>query len=168
VIGERGEDVPDGQEGELVVAGAPVMQGYWDRPEETERAFLTDASGQWYRTGDIVVVDGDGNYEFRGRRDRMVKRRGYRVELGEIEAALHDHPSVEEAAVVAGVDAEGAVLIRAFLHSRDGGRLSLVELKRFCADRLPLYMVPDRFSFVESLPRTSTDKVDYQRLKVME
>jgi acyl-coenzyme A synthetase/AMP-(fatty) acid ligase len=93
----------------------------------------------------------------------MVKRRGYRIELGEIEAGLYGHPQVREAAVVAG-EVEGEVTIAAFLTTRDGERLSIIALKQFCARHLPAYMNPDRFVFLPRLPRTSTDKVDYQSL----
>jgi amino acid adenylation domain-containing protein len=166
VVAPDGRDVPAGHEGELCVTGPGVMLGYWNLPEETARAFLGDEAGQrWYRTGDVVIEEADGNYRFLGRRDRMVKRRGYRVELGEIEAALYRHPAVKEAAVVALSDEQAGVRIKAFLSCSEAARPSLVELKRFCAEALPLYMVPDVFSFLDALPKTSTDKVDYQGLK---
>jgi acyl-coenzyme A synthetase/AMP-(fatty) acid ligase len=166
VVDEQGHEVPDGEEGELCVAGPAVMQGYWSLSEQGAHAFLEDGSGrQWYKTGDIVTKDTDGNYLFMGRRDRMVKRRGYRVELGEIEAALYRHPTVAEAALIAISDEEAGVRVKAFLSCRGGKRPSLIELKRFCAENLPLYMVPDLFSFPDSLPKTSTGKIDYQRLK---
>jgi acyl-coenzyme A synthetase/AMP-(fatty) acid ligase len=137
-------------------------------PEQTSGAFLPDDSGQrWYRTGDIVVEGADGNYTYRGRRDRMVKRRGYRVELGEIEAGLYRHAQIKEAAVVASPDEEAGVRIKAFLSCRGAKRPSLIELKRFCSENLPLYMIPDEFAWCEALPKTSTDKIDYQRLKAM-
>jgi amino acid adenylation domain-containing protein len=168
VVAEDGVDVPRGEEGELVVSGASVMHGYWDLPEQTARAFFDGADGaRWYRTGDVVVDPGDGNYVFLGRRDRMVKRRGFRIELGEIEAALYRHPAVREAAVVATPDEESGVRITAFLVSEGGQRLSLIAMKRFCAENLPLSMVPDAFAFPESLPKTSTAKVDYQALKAV-
>jgi acyl-coenzyme A synthetase/AMP-(fatty) acid ligase len=130
---------------------------------------LVDAAGRhWYKTGDIVVqADGAAeNYVYLGRRDRMIKKRGYRVELGEIESALYRHPAVKEAAVVALSDEENGVRVKAFLSCKDADqRPSLIELKRFCAENLPLYMVPDMFAFREVLPKTSTDKIDYQRLK---
>jgi acyl-coenzyme A synthetase/AMP-(fatty) acid ligase len=161
-----GQPVAPGQEGELCVAGDGVMQGYWNLPEQTTRAFLTEPGGaRWYRTGDVVVEAPDGNYVFLGRRDRMVKRRGYRVELGEIESGLYRHPAVLEAAVVAISDADGAVRIKAFLACREGKRPSVIELKGFCAEHLPAYMSPDVFVFTDGLPKTSTDKIDYQRLK---
>ena len=121
-------------------------------------------SSAWYKTGDLVVEDESGDYIFRGRRDRMVKKRGFRVELGEIEACLDAHPAVAKAAVVALPQQDG-LQIKAFATPRENGKLSVIALKGFCSQRLPGYMVPDRFSFPASLPMTSTDKIDYQKLK---
>jgi amino acid adenylation domain-containing protein len=167
VLDERGHDVTRGSEGELCIAGRGVMQGYWALPERTAEGFWRDADGTpWYRTGDIVSDDGSGCYTYLGRRDRMVKRRGYRVELGEIESGLYRHPGVREAAVVAHADDEGVIIV-AHLSSREAKRPSLIEMKRFCAENLPLYMVPDRFTWHDALPKTSTDKVDYQQLKAL-
>ena len=166
VVDELGAEVPRGTEGELCIAGPSVLQGYWDLPENTAKAFLPERETQWYRTGDIVVELPDGNYKFLGRRDRMIKKRGYRIELGEIEAALYRHPEIREAAVLAFPDDEG-VPVKAFASTRNGSKLSIIELKRFCSENLPLYMVPDLFCCLESLPKTSTDKIDYQKLKTM-
>jgi amino acid adenylation domain-containing protein len=166
VVDPDGRAVTRGEEGELCVTGRGVMQGYWGLEEQTARAFLTDDAGdRWYKTGDIVIEAPDGNYTYLGRRDRMVKRRGYRVELGEIESALYRHPAIKEAAVVAKPDEELGVKLTAFLSARDAKRPSLIEMKRFCTEHLPLYMIPDVFSWHEALPKTSTDKTDYQRLK---
>ncbi len=144
------------------------MSGYWNLPDRNAQAFLPDPDGvAWYKTGDLVVEEADGVYLFHGRRDRMVKRRGYRVELGEIEAGLAAHATVREVAVVALPDAASGVRIKAYLSSRDGLRPSIIELKRYCTERLPRYMIPDLFGFLDALPRTSTDKIDYQSLKAM-
>lgn len=168
VVDEQEIEVAHGQEGELCISGPGVTQGYWDLEEQTEQAFLKDASPtRWYKTGDIVVEEQDGNFTYVGRRDRMVKKRGYRVELGEIEVALYRHVSVREAAVTAFVEPEEGVKVRAFLCCRGEKRPSIIELKRFCSDNLPIYMVPDVFSFHDHLPKTSTDKIDYQKLKEM-
>jgi amino acid adenylation domain-containing protein len=168
VTDDSGNDVPAGQEGELCIAGAGVMQGYWNLPERTANAFLIDATGErWYKTGDLVIEQADGNYTFIGRKDRMVKKRGYRIELGEIEAALYRHSDIKEAAVIAIADEDNGVRIKTFLSCHSGERLSLIALKGFCAQNLPAYMIPDLFAFHETLPKTSTDKIDYQRLKTM-
>lgn len=165
ILDELGRQVPAGSEGELCASGQGMMIGYWNLPEKTAKAFLVDASGsKWYKTGDIVFEGPDGNYIYVARRDRMVKKRGYRIELGEIEAGLYRHPAIKEAAVVALQNDEG-VKIRAFVSHHKDSRPSIIELKQFCAQNLPPYMVPDLFSFLDILPKTSTDKIDYQKLK---
>lgn len=166
VVDEHGAQVSVGETGELLVAGPNVMRGYWNLPEQNARAFLTDETGErWYRTGDIVCEEPDVGYRYVGRRDRMVKRRGYRVELGEIEAALLRHPEIREAAVIAIPDPESGVRIQAFVACPQGTALTRIALKTYSSQALPPYMIPDLFEIVQALPRTSTDKIDYQRLK---
>lgn len=167
VIDQDGTVVPKGEEGELVVWGPGVMIGYWNLPEQNAAAFLEANGKRWYHTGDLVVEEPNGDYIFHGRRDRMVKRRGYRVELGEIEAGLATHPQAKEVAVVALPDKDAGVKIKAFLSLKDGVKPSIIEMKAFSMEKLPKYMVPDTFTFVDALPRTSTDKIDYQTLKTM-
>jgi amino acid adenylation domain-containing protein len=165
VVDLDGAEVAAGGEGELVVTGEGVMQGYWNLPEQNARAFLVEANGEkWYRTGDIVIQEPSGDYIYHGRRDRMVKRHGYRVELGEIEAGLATHPAAREVAVVSTTDASGGVRIEAYLSFRGEHKPSVIELKQFCTEKLPRYMVPDVFGVLPALPRTSTDKIDYQAL----
>jgi acyl-coenzyme A synthetase/AMP-(fatty) acid ligase len=165
VVDENGRQISQGEAGELCISGAGVMVGYWALAEQTSNAFLSFDSKRWYRTGDIVVEADDGDYTYQGRRDRMVKRRGYRVELGEIEAGMYRHALIKEAAVIATNDEEAGVRIKAFLSCREVKRPSIIELKRFCSENLPLYMIPDEFVWCGTLPKTSTDKIDYQRLK---
>jgi amino acid adenylation domain-containing protein len=166
VVDENGHTVSTGEPGELVVCGPNVMQGYWNLPEQNQRAFLVDEDGsKWYRTGDIVTEDAQGRYIYRGRRDRMVKRRGYRVELGEIEAALLRHADIREAAVISVPDSESGVRIAAFVGCEPGRALTIIALKKLSSELLPPYMIPDLFTVVEALPRTSTNKVDLQALK---
>ena len=166
VVEASGETVEQGAEGELLIAGGSVMLGYWDLKEQNEKAFYIDERGRsWYRTGDIVTEREEGVFIYLGRRDRMVKRRGFRVELGEIEVALNNHPDVAEAAVVARTDLDGQLSIDAFLAWSADVEPSILKLKKYCTGALPSYMVPDRFRFLPSLPKTSTDKIDYQKLK---
>jgi acyl-coenzyme A synthetase/AMP-(fatty) acid ligase len=166
VVDGDGRDVPPDAEGELCISGPNVMQGYWNLPEQTANAFLVDGSGaRWYRTGDIVVRDAASDYVFVGRRDRMVKRRGHRVELNEIEAGLYRHEGIKEAAVIAIKDDEAGVRIKAFVAMKEGVAGGVIAMKRFSAENLPSSMIPDDFVFLEALPKTSTDKIDYQRLK---
>jgi amino acid adenylation domain-containing protein len=165
VLNNDHQPVSPGDQGELCIAGESVMMGYWNLPEQNEQVFHVKSDGtRWYKTGDIVCEAEPGIYVYIGRRDRMVKRRGYRIELGEVETALYRHPEVAEAAVVALPDEENGVVIKAFLSFTSTGSISIMALKRFCAAHLPHYMIPDRFSVQPFLPKTSTDKIDYQRL----
>jgi amino acid adenylation domain-containing protein len=159
-------EVRRGDEGLLYIAGPSVFEGYWNRPEQNAAAFIDRDGRRWYNTGDVVREDPEDGYIYVGRRDRMVKRRGYRIELGEIERGLYQHPLVGEAAVIA-VSDETGVRVVAHLSMRGGERPSIIELKAFCARHLPSYMSPDLFLFMDALPRTSTNKVDYQRLAVL-
>ena len=152
------------EEGLLYISGPSVFQGYWNRPSESARAFTEIDGVRWYNTGDVVRRDPTDGYVFLGRRDRMVKRRGYRIELGEIENGLYKHPGIREAAAVAVPDRASGVRIVAVLSIASPAPPSIVELKSFCAQHLPGYMIPDQFLFLEALPRTSTDKVNYPAL----
>jgi amino acid adenylation domain-containing protein len=165
VVDEEGTAVAAGQEGELCVSGPSVMAGYWNLPQQTAAAFLATVPGErWYKTGDVVRPLANGDHVFLGRRDRMVKRRGYRIELGEIEAALYRHPEVREVAVAATGGAGEDVRITAWMCLRDDIKSSTLAMKQFCARALPAYMIPDAFQFRDRLPKTSTDKMDYQAL----
>jgi acyl-coenzyme A synthetase/AMP-(fatty) acid ligase len=167
VIDQNGCNVPTRTVGELVIAGPGVMRGYFGQPELTAAAFLADESGTcWYRTGDLVKDDGIGCFTFHGRRDRMVKKRGYRIELAEIESALYRHDGVDRAAVVARAD-DQEVSIAAFVALKPDRKRSIIVMKRHCAQYLPHYMIPDTITFLDNLPATSTGKVDYARLKTL-
>jgi acyl-coenzyme A synthetase/AMP-(fatty) acid ligase len=166
VVDEHGRDVPAGAQGELLIAGSGVMRGYFGQPELTAGAFFMDGNTRWYRTGDIVHDDGAECFIFHGRRDRMIKKRGYRIELGEIESALYRHDGIDRAGVVAQAGEIG-VSIAAFVSLKSNAKKSIIAMKRHCMHHLPHYMVPDTITFLDELPRTSSDKVDYQRLKLL-
>ena len=129
------------------------------------QVFVEEQGRRWYHTGDVVVEGPEGAFVYRGRRDRMVKRRGYRVELGEIEAALVRHDDISEVAAVAVEPEPGAVTIVAFHDWQSDAKPSLLALKRFANGGLPNYMIPDKFHRLDTLPLTSTDKINYQALK---
>jgi amino acid adenylation domain-containing protein len=148
-VKDDGSEAGIGEEGELLVAGPTVALGYWGREPQGDAP---------YRTGDIVRLEAPGEYLYVGRRDAMVKIRGHRVELGEVEAALLTHPKIEDAAVAAVGSGIEARLV-AFLATRDEPP-SPLELKQHCAERLPRHMIIDRAMFLEELPRTRNGKVD--------
>ncbi len=164
--------VPDGTEGELLVRGGTLMTGYWGDPERTARGFVPNflhphLGDRFYRTGDVVTREKDGTYRFHGRRDHMVKVRGYRVELGEVEAALHAVEGVREAAVVAvareraGTAQTELVAFAAAEAVREGPVLDHLRAT------LPGYMVPTEIRFLDRLPSTSSGKVDRQGLTAL-
>ncbi|MEM7112077.1 MAG: amino acid adenylation domain-containing protein [Chloroflexota bacterium] len=171
VLDDTDTVVAAGEEGELCVRGPSVMSGYWGLPERTHQSrILFTRHPQLgaevvYRTGDLVREEADGNYTYLGRRDNMIKSRGYRIELGEIETALYSHPEVKEAAVVAIPDDEIGNRILAFIALQNGTPLPANKLASFCAQQIPKYMVPHAFEFRETLPKTSTGKVNKPQLK---
>ncbi|HLZ29818.1 MAG TPA: amino acid adenylation domain-containing protein [Chloroflexota bacterium] len=169
-IDESGQRVSGpGHEGLLYVRGSTVMQGYYGRPDDTRAAFIENpfAHGRedaLYCTGDWVTLDAQGDYHFIGRRDHMIKTRGYRVELGEIETVLYAHPNIREVAAIAIPDPQFGNLIKVFVVAADEVTLTEDDVKRQCALSLPRYMVPEVVEFRAALPRTSTDKLDRPRL----
>jgi amino acid adenylation domain-containing protein len=155
----------DPETGELLAGGASTMSGYWNRPEETARAFIDLEGRRYYRTGDRVSRGPSGDYTFIGRLDRQVKRRGFRIELGEIEAVLARHQTVLEAAAVAYDRRDRGTAITAFVRSVSREATTIQEIRAYCASSLPLYMAPDRVVLVESIPKGNRGKIDYASLK---
>lgn len=169
VLREDGTPAEAGEEGEVHVRGSAVFKGYWGDPELTASVLVPnpvepEAGELVYRSGDMVRVRSDGNLEFLGRRDQRTKSRGYRIELGEIESILNAHPSVGEAVVLAVPHPEWENVIVAYVTPREGLTLTLTQVRTDLALRLPMYMLPERVEIVSQLPRTSTGKVDRQRL----
>jgi acyl-coenzyme A synthetase/AMP-(fatty) acid ligase len=160
----------NGEKGELCIAGDSVMSGYWNNAEQTTEAFFripTDMgiNGTAYRSGDIVRKDDQGNYLYVGRKDRMVKCKGYRIELGEIEHVIRQMNPVQEAAVVATEHNVYENKIVAFLSLNQNNDVNETAIRQYCKQKLPHYMIPERVYFLDEIPRTSTEKVDYARLK---
>lgn len=167
-VDDQGTPVGPGGEGELYVRSSTVMKGYWARPDSTAKVVLAnwlkkDVSDVLYKTGDIVRPMPDGNYQYVGRRDKMIKSRGYRIELGEIEAALYSHPEVDEAAAIAVPDEKIGARIIAYVVCSNG--LDHKQLHAYCRERLPGYMIPERFELRQRLPKTSTGKIDKTSLE---
>jgi amino acid adenylation domain-containing protein len=154
----------DATSGELFAGGDSLMSGYWNRPEDTLRAFLNLDGTRYYRTGDAVARAPGGGYFFRGRLDRQVKRRGFRIELGEIEMALAGLEAILEAVVVGVENGKLGTVIIAFVRARSDAAVTLVEARAHCARTLPLYMLPDHILFLDAIPRGSRGKIDYTAL----
>ncbi|XXF81246.1 LLM class flavin-dependent oxidoreductase [Myxococcaceae bacterium GXIMD 01537] len=162
--------VPLGVPGELFIGGEGVTRGYWGRPGLTAERFLPDPWGdpgsRMYRTGDLVRGLPDGTVEFLGRADQQVKLRGHRIELGEVEATLCQHPAVREAVALVREDAPGDRRLVAYFVGASGQDASGPELRQWMRDRLPGAMVPALFVPLDALPRTPNGKLDRKALPV--
>jgi amino acid adenylation domain-containing protein len=168
VLDEEGGETPAGTEGTLWARGPNLMQGYWGDAARTAATLRADPRGCGvlaYCTGDRVRLRPDGNYEFLGRRDHMIKTRGYRVELGDVEGALAGHPGVLEAVATPLPDAELGCRIVASVVARANEALDPAALRTFCRQQLPVYMVPEQIEVRSDLPRTSTGKADRTALR---
>jgi amino acid adenylation domain-containing protein len=163
IVCEDGAPAREGELGELVIGGTTVMHGYWGDPARTARTLSMQDGQRYYRTGDLVRRRPDGQLLFAGRRDAQIKTRGYRVELGEIEAALNSIEVVVEAAVVAVPDDAITNRLKALVVA--SAPVTAAQLARLCRQRLPAYMVPDEIEFRAELPKSSTGKVDRSALK---
>jgi acyl-coenzyme A synthetase/AMP-(fatty) acid ligase len=150
--------------GELLVAGDSLMTGYWNREAATERAMFRDASGtRFYRTGDYVRGNAQGDLVFLGRRDRQVKVQGRRIQLDEIESTLQKHfSSAEIACTVIKQDGADPFIVAAIAGGTAVGNGD--EVKRLVEDQLPLFMWPERIFALEALPRNERGKIDYDAL----
>jgi acyl-coenzyme A synthetase/AMP-(fatty) acid ligase len=147
----------------LLIAGPTVMHGYWGDPARTAQVLSWVDGERVYRTGDLVRREPGGDLVFVGRRDAQIKTRGYRVELEEIEAALNGLDAVIEAAVIAVPDETVTNRLKAFVVV--SAPITEPELARRCRERLPLYMIPDQFEFRQSLPKSTTGKIDRRALQ---
>lgn len=162
------QPVPIGISGELYIGGAGLARGYLHRPALTAEKFIphpfSDRPGaRLYRTGDLARYQPDGNIQFLGRIDHQIKLRGYRIEPGEIEALLKQHPSVQEAVILVREDTPGNQRLVAYVQGQQQA-LRSSELSHFLQEQLPGYMVPTAYVCLEQLPLTPNGKLDRRAL----
>ncbi|MBR8829322.1 MAG: amino acid adenylation domain-containing protein [Gomphosphaeria aponina SAG 52.96 = DSM 107014] len=161
--------VPIGVPGELYIGGAGLARGYFNRPELTSEKFIPNpfdnsTNSRLYKTGDLARYLSDGNIEFLGRIDNQVKIRGFRIELGEIEAVLNQHPNIQQTVVIAREDLNGDKNITAYLVPQQNQTLTLDEIRNVLKQKLPNYMIPSAFVFLEKMPLTPNGKIDRRAL----
>jgi len=190
VLNEALEPCPVWVPGQLYIGGIGLAQGYWRDEEKTRERFISKAQGprlkaqapeplspeslrlepddsRLYKTGDLGRYLPDGNIEFLGREDFQVKIQGYRIELGEIETALNQHPSVRLAAVNAVGETPGRKRLVAYI-APNGAAPAVNELREYLSEKLPAYMIPATYLFLENLPLSANGKVDRRALSEAE
>jgi fatty-acyl-CoA synthase len=162
LIGSQGEDIPQGQEGELVVRGDNCCLGYWNKPEATKEAIVNG----WFHTGDLAEVDGDGHFRIVGRKKDMFISGGINIYPAEIERIIETHPRVAAVAVIGVPDEKWGEVGKACIQCKPGEILSLEELRTFLSDKTAKYKIPRYLVLVETLPRTvASEKVQKFILK---
>ncbi|MGE5398775.1 MAG: amino acid adenylation domain-containing protein, partial [Ignavibacteriales bacterium] len=169
ILDEFYQPLTVGLKGELYVGGTGLSRGYLNRPDITADKFIPNPFSltpgeRLYRTGDLARYLPDGNVEFLGRMDNQIKLRGLRVELGEIETALSEYGNIKDVAVIAREDVAGDKRIVAYLVANDNNYPKISELKYYLLSRMPEYMVPSAFVFLQKLPLTPNGKIDRRSL----
>jgi amino acid adenylation domain-containing protein len=169
ILGEEREIVPPGVSGEICITGVGLARGYLNNPELTAEKFVVNPYSpgeRMYRTGDLGKWTVGGNIEFLGRMDHQVKVRGFRVELGEVETVLGQHPTVRDTVVIDQEDHEGNTRLVTYVVPNQVQTPTIGELRRFLKEKLPDYMVPSVFVMLDALPLTTHGKVDRRALRV--
>jgi len=169
ILDSRLQAVPIGVRGELYIGGSGLARGYLNRPDLTATKFIANPfresySSRLYKTGDMARFLSDGNIEFLGRLDDQIKIRGFRVELGEIETALNQHPAVEQAVVTIRQSDLGENNLVAYIVPTRSASVLRTEVMRFLEGRLPEYMLPSSLVVLEEIPLTPNGKVDRRAL----
>ena len=161
------ELVPPGETGELVLAGPNVMTGYWNRPEESARAFIERAGLRWLRTGDLVRMDEEGYFHFYDRSKDLIKFKGHSVFAKDVEDVLYGHPQVKAAGVIGVADPAVGQRIKAIvvLQGEARGKVSADEIRAYCREQLAEYKVPHIVEFRGELPKTDVGKISRRELR---
>ncbi|MDJ0695421.1 non-ribosomal peptide synthetase [Mastigocoleus sp. MO_188.B34] len=169
ILNQYLQPVPVGFFGEIHLGGTGLARGYLNNPELTAAKFIPNpfrTNSRLYKTGDLGRFLPDGTIEFGGRIDRQVKIRGFRIELGEIEAVLVQHPTVQEAVVLGREDLPNERRLVAYLVLCEQQIPTVRELRRFIQSKLPNYMLPVAFIFLDALPLLSNGKINYHALPI--
>lgn len=168
IIDHEGLDfVPVGEVGELIVSGPNVMQGYWNRPEETASSLIEINGRQWLRTGDLASMDDEGYFHFFDRKRDLIKYKGYAVFARHVEEVLYNHPQIKAAGVVGVPDPKVGALIKAYvvLQTEARGKISEDDIISYCRENLAHYKVPKIVEIRGELPKTDVGKVSRRELR---
>lgn len=164
------QEVPQGEQGEIVIHGPEVFQGYWKRPDATEAAFFELDGKRFFRSGDLGHMDEDGYFFITDRLKRMINASGFKVWPAEVEALMFRHPAIQEACVIPTRDAYRGESVKAVVVLRQGhqGQVSEQDIIDWCRDNMAVYKVPRVVQFVDALPKSGSGKVMWRALQEAE
>ena len=162
IIDDNGKELPIGERGELCIKGPQVMRGYWQRPEETAKVM----DGDWFKTGDVAVMDEDGYCKIVDRKKEMILVSGFNVYPNEVENAIALHPKVSETGVIGMPDDKSTEKVVAYVVAKDKS-LTAEELIAHCKTQLTNYKVPREVYFADELPKTNVGKILRRKIKEM-
>jgi len=162
IVDGHGQDVPEGERGELIMRGPTLMAGYWNQPEATDEAIR----GGWFHTGDIAVKDSDGYFFIVDRKKDMIIRGGYNVYPRELEEVIYAHPAVREAAVVGVPHVSLGEEVAAVVALKQGADLAPDALRAYMKERVAAYKYPRIVWMVDELPKGPTGKILKREIKI--
>jgi fatty-acyl-CoA synthase len=164
------EEMPAGEQGEIIVHGPMVFSGYWKQPQATAAAFIEFEGKRFFRTGDLGRVDEDGYFFITDRLKRMINASGFKVWPAEVEALMFRHPAIQEACVISAKDAYRGETVKAVvvLRSTHKGKVTEQEIVDWCRENMAVYKVPRIVQFVDALPKSGSGKVMWRSLQEAE
>jgi fatty-acyl-CoA synthase len=164
------QEVAPGEQGEIIMRGPQVFDGYWQRPDATEAAFMQFEGQRYFRSGDLGHVDEEGYFFITDRLKRMINASGFKVWPAEVEALMFRHPAIQEACVVAALDSYRGETVKAFVVLRQShqGQVSAEDILAWCRDNMAVYKAPRLVQFMDALPKSGSGKVMWRSLQEAE
>ena len=164
------QEVATGEQGEIIMRGPQIFNGYWRRPDATEQAFMQLDGERYFRSGDLGHVDEQGYFFITDRLKRMINASGFKVWPAEVEALMFRHPAIQEACIIASKDAYRGETVKAVVVLRESHRSQVSEedILAWCRDNMAVYKAPRLVSFVDALPKSGSGKVMWRSLQEAE
>jgi fatty-acyl-CoA synthase len=163
-------EMPVGEQGEIIIRGPEVFQGYWKRPDATEAAFVMFEGQRYFRSGDLGHADADGYFFLTDRLKRMINASGFKVWPAEVEALMFKHPAIQEACIISATDSYRGETVKAVVVLREAykGKVTEQDISTWCRDNMAVYKAPKLVQFVDVLPKSGSGKVMWRLLQEAE
>ena len=164
------QEVPQGEQGEIIMSGPQIFSGYWKRPDASKDAFIELDGKRFFRSGDLGRVDEEGYFFITDRLKRMINASGFKVWPAEVEALMFRHPAIQEACVISTIDAYRGESVKAVvvLRAASQGQVTEEDIINWCKDNMAAYKYPRAVQFADSLPKSGTGKVMWRALQEAE